>query len=124
MMEEMPRLPRSLAALLLGLVLALGTSACGDSGSAKELTVVGTEMAFDAPESVPAGDYVITFENAGAIHHEVAVKDASGKVFRRTQAAAGGTSTMEVTLTPGEYELGCFEPGHYEGGMFRTLVVT
>ena len=124
MMEGMRRLPRPLAALVLGLVLALATSACGDSGSTMELTVVGTEMAFDAPESVPAGDYAITFENAGEIHHEVAVKDEDGKVLRRTQAAAGATSSMELTLEPGVYELGCFEPGHYEGGMFRTLTVT
>lgn len=115
--------PRPLAALLLAAALVLGTAACGDSGSTQELTVVGTEMAFDAPDTVSAGDYVVTFENAGAIYHEVAVKDASGKVLRRTQAPAGGTSTMELTLTPGVYELGCFEPGHYEGGMFRTLTV-
>lgn len=124
MMGAMRRLPRPLAALVLALGLALATAACGDDGGdALELTVVGTEMAFDAPDRVEAGDYVVTFENAGEIHHEVAVKDASGQVLRRTQAPAGGTSTMEVTLEPGTYELGCFEPGHYEGGMFRTLTV-
>jgi manganese oxidase len=124
MMGAMRRLPRPLAALVLALGLALATSACGDDGGdALELTIVGTEMAFDAPDTVEAGDYVVTFENAGAIYHEVAIKDASGQVLRRTQAPAGGTSTMEVTLEPGTYELGCFEPGHYEGGMFRTLTV-
>ena len=124
MMEGMRRLPRPLASVLLATAVVLGAAACGDRGSTMELTVVGTEMAFDAPVSVPAGDYTITFENAGAIHHEVAVKDAGGKVLRRTQAAAGASSTMELTLEPGVYELGCFEPGHYEGGMFRTLTVT
>lgn len=114
---------RRLAGLAVAAVFALLTAACGDSGSSQELTIVGTEMAFDAPDEITAGDYVITFENAGAIYHEVAVKDAEGKVLRRTQAPAGGTSTMELTLEPGVYELGCFEPGHYEGGMFRTLTV-
>jgi uncharacterized cupredoxin-like copper-binding protein len=122
MMDGMRHLPRALAALVLALTLAAG--ACGDDGGdALELTVVGTEMAFDAPDTVEAGDYVVTFENAGEIYHEVAIKDASGQVLRRTQAPAGGTSEMEVTLEPGTYELGCFEPGHYEGGMFRTLTV-
>ena len=123
MMRAMRRLPRPLAALVLALGLALAAAACGDDGDALELTVVGTEMAFDAPDTTPAGDYVVTFENAGEIYHEVAIKDTSGQVLRRTQAPAGGTSTMEVTLEPGTYELGCFEPGHYEGGMFRTLTV-
>lgn len=121
MMDGMRPFPRTLAALALG--LALTTAACGSTEEPMELAVVGTEMAFEAPDTVEAGDYVVTFENAGAIHHEVAIKDASGQVLRRTQAAAGATSRMEVTLAPGTYELGCFEPGHYEGGMFRTLVV-
>ena len=121
MMIVMRRPPRSLAAAVLAVGLAF--AACGSTDDPLELTVVGTEMAFDAPESVEAGDYVVTFENAGEIYHEVAIKDASGQVLRRTQAPAGGTSTMELTLGPGNYELGCFEPGHYEGGMFRTLTV-
>jgi uncharacterized cupredoxin-like copper-binding protein len=121
MMRAMRRLPRTLAALVLALALTAG--ACGSTEEPMELTVVGTEMAFDAPATVEAGDYVVVFENAGAIYHEVAIKDASGQVLRRTQAPAGGTSRMEVTLEPGTYELGCFEPGHYEGGMFRTLTV-
>jgi uncharacterized cupredoxin-like copper-binding protein len=30
---------------------------------------------------------------------------------------------MEVHLEPGTWELGCFEPGHYESGMHRQLIV-
>lgn len=123
MMRAMRRLPQPLGALALAVGLALTAGACGDAEEPLELTVVGTEMAFDAPDAVPAGDYVVTFENAGEISHEVAIKDAGGQVLRRTQAPASDTSKMEVTLEPGTYELGCFEPGHYEGGMFRTLTV-
>lgn len=31
---------------------------------------------------------------------------------------------LDVTLKKGRYELGCFEPGHYEAGMHRLLTVT
>jgi uncharacterized cupredoxin-like copper-binding protein len=115
---------RRLLGVVVPLLLLLGTTACGDDGGGQELTVVGTEMAFDAPATTPGGAVTIRFENRGAIFHEVAVKDASGKVLRRTQAAPGRTSSMELTLQPGTYELGCFEPGHYEGGMHRLLEVT
>lgn len=115
---------RRLFAAVVTLLLLLGATACGDDGGGQELTVVGTEMAFDAPATIPGGDVTVRFENRGAIFHEVAVKDATGKVLRRTQAAPGGTSSMELTLQPGTYELGCFEPGHYEGGMHRLLEVT
>jgi plastocyanin len=74
--------------------------------------------------SVAAGDYVVRFRNAGAVYHEVAIKDATGEVLRRVSAGPGQTVKMEVSLPRGQYELGCFEPGHYEGGMHRLLSVT
>ena len=100
-------------------------AACGsDGGSGRTLSVVGTEMAFDAPERVAAGDYVVRFTNEGAVAHEVAVRDTGGQVLRRVSAASGQTATMELSLEPGTYELGCFEPGHYQQGMKRLLTVS
>jgi uncharacterized cupredoxin-like copper-binding protein len=113
---------RRIAALLLTLLVGLLLGACGSSDG-QELTVVGTEMAFSAPASAEAGTTLVRFENHGAVFHEVAIKDATGKVLRRTQAEPGGASSMEVDLAAGTYELGCFEPGHYEGGMHRMLEV-
>ena len=101
-------------------------SACGSAGAdhkSRTLAVVGTEMAFAAPDSVVAGDYVVRFTNDGAMSHEVAVRDATGDVLRRIGAAPGQTATMELELEPGTYELGCFEPGHYQQGMKRLLTV-
>jgi uncharacterized cupredoxin-like copper-binding protein len=118
----MRRTTRSVLLLALA-VLALLLGACGSSDEPMELTVVGTEMAFDAPATTPAGDYVVRFKNHGAVFHEVAIKDAAGRIVRRVQAPPGGTSTMEVSLAAGAYELGCFEPGHYAGGMHRPLTV-
>jgi len=87
------------------------------------MTVVGTEMAFEAPARVPAGDYEVTFQNAGAVYHELAFKDPSGEVVARRSIPAGEEVVMEVTLNPGRWELGCFEPGHYEAGMHKVLEV-
>jgi uncharacterized cupredoxin-like copper-binding protein len=51
------------------------------------------------------------------------VKDATGQVLRRVTAGPGQSAAMELSLPAGRYELGCFEPGHYEAGMHRLLTV-
>lgn len=99
--------------------------ACGGDGEApKPMTVVGTEMAFEAPDRVPAGSYTVTFRNDGAVHHELAFRAPSGEFTARRSIGGGQSVTLEVDLEPGTWELGCFEPGHYEAGMHRPLVVT
>jgi uncharacterized cupredoxin-like copper-binding protein len=109
------------AALALGLLL----SACGGEAvlPSRSMTVVGREMAFDAPDRVEPGEYQIVFRNTGAEFHELAIKNSSGDVMTRRSIAGGATATMKVRLDPGTYELGCFEPGHYAGGMHQMLVV-
>jgi uncharacterized cupredoxin-like copper-binding protein len=87
------------------------------------MTVTGTEMAFSAPDHVVAGRYNIFFRNDGAIVHELAVSDSSGTFVGRRSVEPGQTVTFEVKLTPGSWELSCHEPGHFEGGMHRPLVV-
>jgi uncharacterized cupredoxin-like copper-binding protein len=108
--------------VIAGLVLA---GACGDDGGgAKKLTVVGTEMAFDAPDTVAPGRYDVTFRNAGALPHELAFKNPAGEFVMRRSIAAGETVTLEVDLSAeGAWELGCYEPGHYEAGMHRMMMV-
>src|SRR5436305_14963554 len=100
-----------------GAVCALALlTACGGGEKAlpaKSMTVVGREMAFDAPARVEPGEYTILFQNVGAQYHELAVKDSAGKVLVRRSIAGGTMTTMKVRLGAGTYELGCFEPGHY-----------
>lgn len=117
--DEPTRCHGALVALLL---LAAGAG-CGSSDPVEELAVIGTEMAFAAPDAVAPGDYLVRFANQGAVFHELAVKDPQGMVIRRVTAPAGAEATMELSLAHGRYELGCFEPGHYEAGMHRTLSV-
>lgn len=118
---------KSMARLVAGVAVAVVLlTACGSGEAAlpaRSMTVVGREMAFDAPDRVEPGDYTIMFENVGAQYHELAVKDSSGKVLMRRSIAGGMTMPMKVRLEPGTYELGCFEPGHYAAGMHKMLTV-
>jgi hypothetical protein len=74
----------------LTVLMGVGPFACDGGGLAsRTMTVVGTEMAFDAPESVVAGDYSVTFRNDGAVHHELAFRDSSGEFVARRSIPAG-----------------------------------
>ena len=116
---------RSLAVqMLLVVAVFFVVGACGsDRGSGQKLRVVGTEMAFAAPERVSSGRYEVIFRNEGAVAHELALKDPAGEVVTRRSIAAGAEAVLEIDLGPGTWELGCFEPGHYEAGMHRLLEV-
>ena len=111
-------LPRLAAAAAL-----LAAGACASTEKPPAMTVIGTEMAFAAPERVPAGTYDVTFRNEGATYPELAFKNPSGRIVTRSSIAGGVERAMKVTLQPGRWELGCFEPGHYEQGMHKILVV-
>ena len=88
------------------------------------MTVVGTEMAFEAPDAVEPGDYEVTFRNAGAVPHELAFENPAGQIVMRRSIPGGQSVVLEVDLSDeGTWELGCYEPGHYEAGMVAKLVV-
>jgi uncharacterized cupredoxin-like copper-binding protein len=113
----------SVVAIVVVAAVAAGCGGDDGGGEQRAMTVVGTEMAFDAPDHVPAGNYAVTFVNGGAVHHELAFRNPDGEVVTRYSIAAGQRVVLDVELEPGTWELGCFEPGHYEGGMHRDLVV-
>jgi uncharacterized cupredoxin-like copper-binding protein len=108
------------------LLLAVTLAACGGgaaSGPKKTMTVIGTEMKFEAPDHVPAGTYQVTFQNAGTTYHELAFKNPGGEIVTRRSIAAGQFITMDVELGAGTWELACYEPGHYDAGMHKPLTV-
>ena len=108
-------------------MVALLFMACGGeeevSGPMMPMNVMGNEMAFVAPNRVPAGRYQIAFQNTGKDYHELAMKNPDGKIVTRRSIAGGQFTNMTVELTEGTWELACYEPGHYEAGMHRQLVV-
>lgn len=115
------RRPGLLAALLIA--LAVATGACKASAEPLTMTVVGTEMAFEAPPSVPAGHYEVTFRNDGLVPHELAFQDPNGEFVNRISIPGKAARVIEVDLEPGTWVLGCYEPGHFEAGMYRPLAV-
>lgn len=122
-MRRVPGKFHSISLVFVAVVLLSSCSGDRASGPAEAITVVGTEMSFDAPDRVEAGAYKVTFRNAGAEYHELAFRAPDGEFVSRRSIAGGETVVMDVELTPGEWELGCFEPGHYEAGMHKPLVV-
>jgi hypothetical protein len=53
------------------LVLVIPLAACERVVPPAALTIVGTDYAFIAPDTVPAGPAVMTFENRGRVSHEM-----------------------------------------------------
>ena len=116
--------PRRFVTVMLAFVIVSGCGGGGAvSGPLKSMTVVGTEMAFSAPDHVPAGHYQVAFQNKGTTYHELAFKNSDGKIVTRRSIAAGQFINLDVTLSAGTWELACYEPGHYEAGMHKTLIV-
>lgn len=89
---------------------------------AKEVRVVATEWAFE-PESIHLheGEAVnIVLVNDGLVEHEVEFAAFDFHVH----AQPGETVTAGfVPDETGEFEFGCFVPGHYQAGMHGDLVV-
>lgn len=51
----------------------LAVSSCAPGDRLREVTVVGTDYAFQVPESVPAGPTAFAFENRGRVDHELLI---------------------------------------------------
>ena len=45
------------------------------------------------------------------------------KIVTRRSIAAGQFVNLDVSLSAGTWELACYEPGHYEAGMHKQLIV-
>jgi len=127
--------------VLLSLVVLL-LAACGGGQAASgptEVHVKMTEFEFQMDKtSIPAGPVKFIFDNAGKETHEAVLEpagandepfsDADGKESEVEDVEVGTSKTLEWTLEPGEYQLGCHinENGedHFELGMVQTFTVT
>lgn len=71
----------------------------------------------------PTVTFVVT--NDGPTPHNVAVRDASGKVLMTTHDLSRGQSeTISAAIPPGAYTTFCSLPGHESLGVKGTLTVT
>ncbi|HEU0018708.1 MAG TPA: c-type cytochrome [Thermoleophilaceae bacterium] len=81
-------------------------------------------LAFASTKATSApGMIEILSLNEAPIPHNIAIKDAGGKLVEGEVVETGGTSKLEADLKPGKYEFLCTVPGHEEGGMKGELTV-
>ena len=144
----MRRVSRSMAVVSTVILAAGVLAACGgddddessDEPTAEETTTEDTgggggdtatimlaadpngELAFDQTElTAAAGEVTIEFMNDSGIPHNVEVE--GNGVEEVSDTITEGSTTLTLTLEPGEYEFYCAVPGHREGGMEGTLTV-
>jgi hypothetical protein len=120
------------------------------TGAPNEMTIMASEFAFDAPDSVPAGMMKVNLMNhGGELHHVIFVHMDSGhtqeELFKEmvgeklpawahvaggpNSPPPGGTTETTIDLMPGQYVLICVIPSsdgvpHVAKGMVRPLRVT
>ena len=137
---------RFLLVLLTALALVVAVAACGgddddegseepaaeettteDTGGGDAVTIMlaadpGGDLAFDQTElTAAAGEVTIELMNESGIPHNVEVE--GNGVEEVSETITEGSTSLTLTLEPGEYEFYCAVPGHREGGMEGTLTV-
>jgi uncharacterized cupredoxin-like copper-binding protein len=120
------RYTASITALLLVLAACGGDGGGGGTTTPTtapvgiEIEIHGTEFEFDPSTiEVPAGVPVtFVFMNHGVIEHDFTIEAVGLSMY----ADPGQTVRDTVTFQPGTYEFICTIPGHYESGMFGTLI--
>jgi plastocyanin len=123
------------------------------AAAAQDLAITGTDFAFEAPATIPAGPTKITLTNAGKEEHQAQVAGlVEGKTFEDlttalqgtdesaalsllalsggpTGVVPGATGSTAVNLEPGQYVFLCFVPSadgvpHFAKGMIAPIEVT
>jgi plastocyanin len=137
---------RRILLLMTALALVVAVAACGgddDDEAAEETTTEetttegggggggttlalaadpGGALAFDQTElTAAAGEVTIELTNDSGLPHNVEVE--GNGVEEVSETITEGTTSLTLTLEPGEYEFYCAVPGHREGGMEGTLTV-
>lgn len=134
---------------LIGIIVtALAGCAAGttnESQRTESTTVAVTlddDMSIELAETEFSVGQTVVFEvtNEGAVPHELYLGDEAAQAEHAEEmaemdgmghdepggvsVAPGATETLEYTFSEsGEVLAGCHEPGHYEAGMVRALVV-
>ena len=123
---------KRLAFLLTVLALPFGAVACGGDDATEEggaaagetIQVSGSDFAFE-PETITASDGNITFEftNDGGAPHALSI-EGNGVDESSETINAGESTTFEVSLEDGSYELYCPVADHKDRGMVGSLNVS
>jgi plastocyanin len=101
------------------------TTTEGGGGGGETLMLAadpGGDLSFDQTElHAAAGEVTIELTNDSGIPHNVEVE--GNGVEEVSETITEGSTSLTLTLEPGEYEFYCAVPGHREGGMEGTLTV-
>ena len=103
--------------------------------AATEATVSASEFAFDPSDlSLAAGSEVsVTLDNGGAVEHNFTVLNAGETISAESEfsedmvlgavdnTAAGESNSPTLTREPGDYQVICTTPGHFDAGMAGTI---
>ncbi|MFN3258819.1 MAG: multicopper oxidase domain-containing protein [Ilumatobacter sp.] len=125
-----PLMMALLIVALLGLVLvafiAVFNSDNGGGGGSdavsSELEVSLAEFSITGELSAPTGDVTLNVVNAGAIEHNLVVRDLG--VQTRSLMSRGVDTLQLGNLEPGTYEVYCSIAGHEASGMVAELNIT
>jgi uncharacterized cupredoxin-like copper-binding protein len=101
------------------------TSTASARGALKISAVESNGLSFDKKSlTAKAGKVTITMDNpsGNSQMHAVAI-EGNGTDEDGQTAQPGGTSTVALTLKPGQYTFYCPVPGHRQAGMEGTLTV-
>jgi plastocyanin len=107
---------------------AAGGGATGSSAQeqpAGTIAVTSQDFSFDLPEEeMAAGEYTIELTNGGSATHDLVVERDGEDVGGTEQIGPGESSSVTVTLEPGEYVFYCSVGNHRSMGMEVTVTVT
>jgi uncharacterized cupredoxin-like copper-binding protein len=94
-----------------------------------EMTITPAQTTFKVGQP-----YTFVVTNNGTIEHEMVIErrgavdqalEANGQEAEAADLDPGQTKTLTWTFTePGDYQLACHIPGHYEAGMVTAITVT
>ncbi|MBI3764348.1 MAG: hypothetical protein HY260_21110 [Chloroflexi bacterium] len=126
----------TILSLLLPVIVSLLVGCAPKPAGPLEVTVTLTDFNVAASAaSVPVNTpikFVVT--NKGAVEHELILQprgaddqplEANGRESEVEDIEPGETKALEWTVTAaGDYQLACYEPGHFEQGMHTDFTVT
>ncbi|MDG1265078.1 MAG: multicopper oxidase domain-containing protein [Ilumatobacter sp.] len=96
-----------------------GSGGADMTSSALDISL--SEFAIDGELRAPAGDVTLNIVNAGAIEHNIAVRNLG---VQSNNLQSRGVDTLALgELKPGTYELYCAIAGHAESGMVAELEI-
>lgn len=87
--------------------------------------VVVRDFTLDPKDVSVKGSVVLAVTNQGPTIHNVAIRDAAGKILGTTKdLGTGESATLTADIPAGTYTLFCSLPGHESLGIKGTLSVT